>query len=437
MIPIMSRKPICTSLIVIVTLGFFTAQPLTASGPGSAPRLDPSFGVGGLVTTDWPLGDVARLSALLVLPDGKIVLGGINPSGARLVRYLGDGSPDPSFATGGVLTFSFDGSSGDAAALALQTDGKLLVGGFFVPSASTAWRYVARFNEDGSLDLAFGAGGYVAFGQPGPDESIDSLALQPDGKILVGGSVPGGFLLGRLEEDGSVDAAFGDSGRVTTPFPGGIYPSVSSIHLQPDGKIVVGGSYYHQVLARYEPDGTLDLSFGNGGVVDANLFDDTRSIGWQPDGKTLVQGVGSGKSGAVMMVARFDANGVLDATYGRQGVGSAGFDPLFGVATVSAVHPDGRLVAVGEAASRQSLSDSTVALTGLLPNGNPDHGYQKDTGMILPFIGTQFTGVAVQINGRIVAAGYGRQQGQTDQTYHWFMVRFIPKQSRLVPQEPL
>jgi uncharacterized delta-60 repeat protein len=288
------------------------------------------------VTVNWPLGDVARLYAFLVQPDEKL----------------------------------------------------LVVGSFVPSSAWMQWRFVARFNEDGSLDPAFGAGGYVAFGQPGYLESIGSLALQPDGKILVGGSVPESFLLGHLDEDGSVDAGFGDSGRVITKLTGLIDPNGNSIHLQPDGK-------------------------------------------------TLVQGAGSNMSGAVMMVARFDTQGVLDTTYGQHGVGSAGFNPLIGFAEVSAVLPDGRLLAVGEASNRQNLYDSKVALTGLLPNGNRDHRYQKDTGMSLQFIGRQFTDVAVEINGRIVAAGYGRQQIQTDQTYQWYVVRFTSRQSRPILQQPL
>jgi uncharacterized delta-60 repeat protein len=207
-------------------------SPATASGDHSrlgsdsslAGDLDPSFGSGGVVT-----GSESSISALAVQPDGKSVTAGTGRGGLLLARYLPDGAPDPSFGEGGsVVTKVPDSSFISVAAVALQPDGKIVVAGYaFLPEDSVF--LLARFNANGSLDGSFGTDGMTttvvpvtAHPQDPGGAQADALALLPDRRILVGGSVswtegPDQALrsvpaLARYEPDGSLDTTFGDGG---------------------------------------------------------------------------------------------------------------------------------------------------------------------------------------------------------------------------------
>src|SRR5438876_1187397 len=165
------------------------------AGPGD---LDPSFGTGGRVLTDFGGGDGAR--ALALQADGRIVVAGSSSaggfgSGFALARYNPDGSLDPSFRGGRVVTSFADRD--EASALALQADGKIVVAGFSDAGGRQDFA-LARYNPDGGLDLSFGSGGRVLTDFGGDDEAA-ALALQADGKIVVAGfSDAGGFALAAL-----------------------------------------------------------------------------------------------------------------------------------------------------------------------------------------------------------------------------------------------
>src|SRR5205823_5199649 len=137
---------------------------------------------------------------------------------------------------------------------------------------------VARYNADGSLDTTFGSGGTVTtnFGPGATYDDADGVAIQSDGKIVVAGTCNRGgsdnvFAVARYNADGSLDSTFGSGGTVTTDFGlGGSDDSAYAVALQPDGKIVAAGATYlggvpgDFALARYNPDGTLDSTFGGG-----------------------------------------------------------------------------------------------------------------------------------------------------------------------------
>ena len=152
------------------------------------------------------------------------------------------------------MTTDFGGSVDRAFAMALQPDGKLVVAG-----DSDANFALARYNSDGSLDAGFGTGGKVITSFGGTDQA-SAVILQPDGKIVVAGQTDTGvsidFALARYMPDGSLDGAFGSGGRVTTNFIGNSDDLGSAVALQSDGKIVVGGtSDDNFALARYTPEG--------------------------------------------------------------------------------------------------------------------------------------------------------------------------------------
>jgi uncharacterized delta-60 repeat protein len=214
--------------------------------------LDPTFGTAGRVLTD--AGD-ERVSELAVLPDGKLLVSGSERTGAFLARYSASGIPDPTFGDGGLLRGVFAGKGAWDATL-MQPDGKTL---------ATNSDSIKRFDADGSPDPSFGDGGAR---MAGPNEfSPAALALQPDGRILVGGSVyrdsHDTFAVMRLLPDGTRDTTWS-----TTYYefhPGELsYRSdtVSLLFVQPDGRVVAVGD---EAAARYRADGTLDETFGTGG----------------------------------------------------------------------------------------------------------------------------------------------------------------------------
>jgi uncharacterized delta-60 repeat protein len=229
--------------------------------------LDTSFGTHGLVSA--PIG---RASALAIQSDGKIVVGGNSAAGALLARYSPDGSLDPAFGDHGVTTTSIGIASG-IGSLVLQKNGKIIAGGF----ANLNGPYLitlARYNQDGSLDASFGNRGVVvsALGTT----IGDTLALQSDGKVVVGGTtptVPYRWRLARYLSDGSLDSSFGSRGTVTTQVVGSSPSFVDALAIQPDGKIVAGGVGADLVdLARYNPSGSLDSTFGTGGTVASSIW---------------------------------------------------------------------------------------------------------------------------------------------------------------------
>jgi uncharacterized delta-60 repeat protein len=242
--------------------------------------LDYSFGVAGKVTVDF--GSYENATAVAVQPDGKIVVGG---SGG-LARLTSSGGLDPSFGAGGKYR---DGGS----AVALQPDGKLvLLGG----SCQLPCSPVTRLNANATPDLAFGDGGTVAVDFGGADSGPSTLTLQRDGKILLAGTVKNRkFAVVRLNQTGSPDRFFGARGRATVSF-GGRNDGAEAVALQPDGKIIVAGTTsngnYNFALARFSRAGVLDRSFGVGGktTIDFGSGDDAYGLALYPDGKIVVGG---------------------------------------------------------------------------------------------------------------------------------------------------
>lgn len=281
--------------------------------------LDTSFGRGGKVATPLGLHFGARINALSLRPDGKIVAAGDSYNGHNfdfaLARYNKNGSLDTSFGRKGRVTtdfHAFDSGRG----VVLQTDGRMVaagVAGGDVHEGGNPVFAIARYKPNGSLDPSFGAGGTVTT----PAGAGSALALQPDGKIVVGGSA-----LVRYKPDGSLDPSFGTGGTVSTPnFQAG------GIVLQPDGKIVAAGrtrtgtqDHTKLALLRYEPNGSMDASFGTGGKVATGFgaaYAEAHAVALQANGKLVV--VGDSGTGRKFVLARYNSDGSLDSTFGTGG----------------------------------------------------------------------------------------------------------------------
>jgi uncharacterized delta-60 repeat protein len=288
--------------------------------------LDNTFGTAGIVTT--PLGLSNEQSQSVVLQtDGKIVAAGFTDNGADtdfgVVRYDTSGVLDPTFNTTGIVTTDFGNGNDVGRSVAVQTDGKIVVGGWASDGAFMDFA-VARYNTNGTLDATFDVDGMVTDTVGSIDDQGYSLAIQPDGKLVLAGISNNGvdfdFAIIRFNTDGSLDNSFDTDGRVTTNFAGA-NDFGYSVAIQADGKILVGGQSLNGAnndfgLARYNPNGSLDLSFGTGGLVTTDLGS-TGDIGWsvaiQGDEKVVVAGSNS-LSGGAFGVVRYNTCEIIDTS---------------------------------------------------------------------------------------------------------------------------
>ena len=291
--------------------------------------LDASFGAGGLLSTTFLGFDQAF--AIGIQQDGKIVAAGSASDGTSagtvvaLARYHTDGTLDPSFGTGGRVTVRLEEAIApgfqEAHSLAFQQDGKIVIAAVHeAGGVATNGFLVARFNTDGSLDHTFGALGFVGVKFLAGTEVADARAvtIQPDGRILVAGTTGDGgptsdFAVARFNVDGNLDPTFGSAGKVITSFFQGADRALS-IALQSTGKIVVAGTANGVAfgLMRYNPDGSLDTSFGTGAKV-TTLFssgaESANAVAFQSDGKIVAAGSASpaGPNFSVFALGRYDS----------------------------------------------------------------------------------------------------------------------------------
>ncbi|WP_193214116.1 choice-of-anchor D domain-containing protein [Luteolibacter marinus] len=248
--------------------------------------LDPAFGSGGVIIGDWTITP----RAMAVQEDGKIILSGYSYTemgpAITVFRHLADGNPDESFGTDGSISFRLQTGDDfeDARAVAIQQDGKILIAG-----QSQAHLFVARLLEDGSFDPDFNGSGRRIV----PDfewSAASSLEIQDDGKILLGGygfsDGKGNFLALRLLQDGTRDPIFGEAGVVIygSGFP---YGSCHDLAVQEDGKILLAGTNGQIAVVRLHPDGSVDPEFGTNGLVLAGPGEGL-GIGVHPDGDAIV-----------------------------------------------------------------------------------------------------------------------------------------------------
>lgn len=328
--------------------------------------LDGTFGANGKVITDVGNRDNQPASVSLQ-SDGKIVVAGYSFNGATpgtnyditVIRYNPDGSLDLTFGTGGSVSTHL-GSNEYGSSVAIQSDGKIVVAGRGYNFSTFLIEFaVVRYNADGSLDTSFGGGGYVQT-RLGFDDRALSVALQPDNKIVAAGftyresSGPDAdFAVVRYNADGSMDTSFGSDGRVITSFGGGLDIG-RSVRIQSDGRIVVAGIARNTnddfAVARYNPNGSLDTSFGAGGTVTTAFAsssgnDRANSVSIQSDGKLVVAGSSYNSN---IGLARYSPDGSLDRSFGMGGLVTSFNEQFFlGSASSAAIQTDGKIVTAG------------------------------------------------------------------------------------------
>ncbi|MCW8804845.1 MAG: T9SS type A sorting domain-containing protein, partial [Ignavibacteriaceae bacterium] len=296
--------------------------------------LDNAFGNSGIVLVDIEnLDDVSYSS--LVQPDGKIVLGGTSVDGTirymSLTRLNQDGSLDLSFSGDGKLTIPLTGDPENGEKVLLQGD-KIIIAGYSEEAYYPKNFVMYRFNSDGSADVSFGNGGRVEteFSGNNLEDAVYTAVIAGDKIILAGetyeSAVNSNFALARYNFDGSLDNTFGNGGRVFTDFATLQFDRIYDLAIQSDGKIIAVGESapeypfpWNWAIARYNVDGTLDNTFGtNGKVIQywAGLYDGLDAIALLPDGKFLVAGTAEE---ITRVVARYNVDGALDDTFGDAG----------------------------------------------------------------------------------------------------------------------
>ena len=391
----------------LLAVGLLLASPaLTLAAPGD---LDPTFGSGGIVITRGSsMRTLDSASAMAIQSDGKIVtVGRSNLNGATwnfaVVRYNTDGSLDTSFGGTGIVITQVGNSHDSASAVAIQADGKIVVAGsiYDIPSSPGSWRLaVVRYNTNGSLDTSFNGTGEVITSVG--DSGASSVAIQLDGKIVA---VSSNFTVVRYNSNGSLDSSFGGTGIVITPVEG----STNSVAIQSDGKIVAAGSsengFSAVTVVRYNTDGTLDNSFnGTGKVVTSVGSSDSGAsdLAIQPNGKIVVTAYTLDSTGGFAVV-RYNPEGSLDTSFGNTGkiiipIGNS-YDQAYSVA----IQPNEKIVVAGYSWIN---SRSDFAVVRFNPNGSLDTTF-NGTGKVTTGFGGQDYAVAaaIQADGQIVVAG--------------------------------
>ncbi|MBT6484795.1 MAG: hypothetical protein HOK71_08995, partial [Planctomycetaceae bacterium] len=329
--------------------------------------LDAGFGAAGVVITD--LGGTADLVASVqVQADGKIVAAGRNNAGnIVVVRHNANGTLDAGFGAGGVVLTDLGSSSDLAESVAVQADGKLVVAGF--RNVSEGDFAVVRYNANGTLDAGFGTAG-VVITNLGASEFSEAVAVQTDGKIVVAGyqevgAVDNDIALVRYNADGTLDAGFGTAGAVITDL-GGSNDRAFDMVLQADGKIIVAGPSNGSgtndfAVVRYNTDGTLDAGFGTAGVVTSDLggADSADGVAVQADGQIVVVGRSNVGGTDDFAIVRFnaDATGLGDGTGAAITINSSGATEFQGtMRTASGIAQDD---AAGAVTFRENVTIAT------------------------------------------------------------------------------
>jgi uncharacterized delta-60 repeat protein len=352
--------------------------------------LDTSFSGDGIAMASFSKNSADKPNAIEVQPDGKIIVVGTSGGSAfAATRFNSDGSLDTGFGNSGMLTTNISSPTVANSVLA-QLDGKIILAGRAGSNFS-----LARYNADGSLDTSFDGDGKLT-------TSVSSVVngeafgvkQQSDGKyIVIGGAYVSGndydFCLVRYNTNGTLDTSFGTDGKVTSPFKSGYLNSSGvdwgrSVALQPDGKILVAGytitfdsdGKTNFAVARYNVDGSLDKTFGVNGQVITDFdsgYDYGYAISLQSDGKFLVSGeaqVGVNKDFAI---ARYNANGSLDSTFGIGGKVTYDIDYGNDTAYSVAIQSNSKIIISGNAID--SASDrSAIAWLRLNSDGSIDKG---------------------------------------------------------------
>lgn len=384
-------------LVIFLPLFIFQFKSLAQDG-----ALDITFGTDGLVLTDIGLIDLAQ--AAVLQPDGKIIVAGytgdIGIYSFLLARYNADGSLDPTFGDGGITLTSLGAGESLCNAIQLQDDGKIIaVGTYLYAEEGPADIAIARYNNDGTLDLSYGTDGIVLTNSEGSEVFDGGMRadLQADGKLVVLGFKNEdllNFLLLRYNTDGTLDVTFGDAG-IVTPIIGNYSDESEELNilLDEDENILVASSAFDMgesqpdfSIVKYDSNGLLDLTFGTDGQVTTNISitdgissnDYASDIAFQSDGKIVLAGMIYDDEGAFAL-ARYSSDGILDESFGVDGIVTTEM-PSWAECTGMKIQSNDKIILIGHA-SFVDFNEEFV-LARYTANGDLDPTFGSD-GMII------------------------------------------------------
>ena len=411
--------------------------------------IDTDFGSNGKIVSSLVGIDVLGYGgALAVQPDGKIIIAAVKMINfdpnyyIGLERYLEDGSLDTSFGTAGQAVASYGNGKSFATAVALQPDGKIVVGGTYMPT-NVSVMAVMRFTTNGILDTAFDGDGKTttSFGA-GTTGSGMTMSVNANNKIVLAGSVGSNTSsnLGVLQynANGSLDIAFDGDGKALRPFDlEDNYVTVNSFTRQPDGKfLAVFRAYYALtntdfVVRRYNSDTSVDTAFGTNGKITATFdtgLNEAQSAFVAPDGKIVVVG----KSIPLLYdhvdfgVARYSSNGILDATLDGDGKLTTLFEKGNDRMKTLLVLPNDKLIAIGISDYRNANNSigRDIILSKYNSDGSLDTSF-GNSGKVLSILGQQLNTIstaALQPDEKIVVGNM--YYNPTEATYSYEIIRY-------------
>lgn len=403
--------------IVVAGNGLVVTQDCAVARFNTDGSPDNTFDGDGKVTTSTTILS-EELTSIAIQTDGKIVVGGNAITGLYyddiLIRYNTNGSLDGTFNFTGIVTAGIGTQNDYLNSLALQTDGKIVVAGYY-NNGIVNDSYTARFTTSGSFDATYDGDGKRPIALSAADDQYVGVAIYGGKIISLGYGLIGGgshYVVNRNNSDGSLDNTFNGSGQVTSAGLGGSNDMVNAITAQADGKVIVVGTTTATnadwVVARYNNDGTFDNTFDSDGRLTTALslgLDNAQAVAVQTDGKIVV--AGSTTNGLVTHFAlvRYNTNGTLDNTFDGDGIQTTPVGSTSAQINAIVIQPDGKIVVAGYGTT---LGNAEFALARYNTNGSLDASFDGDGIQLTPVsLGTDVaTSIALQNNGKIVAAGY-------------------------------
>ncbi|MBA4123809.1 MAG: VCBS repeat-containing protein [Acidobacteria bacterium] len=421
----------------LMILFFIAAFPLVQAQTAAPGDLDTTFGNGGKVITRITSQE-DRPIRVRIQPDGKIVTVGIVleggfgcPVNAFLVRHNANGTVDNSFGTNGsvvVTSNSYEIIEIIFTDFVILPDGKLLVIAHKYINCSTPSTdlLIYRYTANGTLDAAFGTNGVITT-PLGNETYAQRIVLQPDGKFVVASRTRSNEVaVVRYNPNGTLDTTFG-TGGISKTSVGNSNFYASEILVQTDGKLLVAGDAHFGsnqdiFVLRYNPNGTLDNSFGANGIVQTDIDNQTNYAGGmalQPDGKIIVNSSNFTSANLTSLlsssIVRYNANGTLDNTFGANGIVRITEAPSQyseGIAFALAIQQNGKILTAGR-------RNGTFAISRYNSDGTIDTSFGTN-GVVITPIEDSITSIALQTDGKIIAVGftYGDGGGVALVRYH-------------------
>jgi uncharacterized delta-60 repeat protein len=413
------HKGILAGILVLAGLGSVQASQVEP---------DQTFGSDGNVITS--IGATDWLHDLTMDQNGKLVAAGATraiddpaaPFDFALARYNADGSLDTNFGSGGIVVTDADAQHYNVFnAIAVDESNRIVAGGFVGVAGVDSDPAIVRYNPDGSLDKTFGVNGMViTIRNPGLRDELQDILVTPTGKILSVSFSIDSILLMQHTPDGQADASFGKGGVVTLKH--GVSTFARSLTLDSEGKILVVGSAWLEgdansvfVLARFNPDGSVDSTFGNNGIV---IIDASSGADWgytvnvDANGKIIVGGITKSDQGIALF--RYNPDGRPDPSFasnnGSQGMAEMWFEERLITLSEMLILPDGKILLVGGRSNiTLNIPSTDLIMARYTQDGNVDTTFGEQGFYITDVSGMGTTelpsSALIDSSGQLVVAG--------------------------------